>query len=174
MADADEDYGGAGGGADGANELVPGEEQHVDDSQLKIATFDKALLSGKVASGEEDEDEAFKSRGKLYVWAEKAWKERATGEVKLSRSRTTGRVRFLVRQEKMCVRALPPRRGRARAGDVDPRPPPLLPVFLARCPPCPPLTRPPARPRPPPLFPLPSPATASRSARTTSSRPRRS
>ena len=46
--------------ADGGDQLVAGEDQHVDDSQLKLPEFDRAAFNSRVASGEEDEDVLFK------------------------------------------------------------------------------------------------------------------
>jgi hypothetical protein len=40
----------------GGNQLVVGEESHVDDSQLKLPEFDLASFNQRVATGEEDED----------------------------------------------------------------------------------------------------------------------
>lgn len=52
---ADEEYDGEEG-----NQLVAGEDQHVDDSQLKLPEFDRAAFNTRVASGEEDEDVLYK------------------------------------------------------------------------------------------------------------------
>lgn len=53
---ADEDYDNEGG-----DQLVAGEESHVDDSQLKLPDFDRAAFNQRVSSGEEDEDVTFKT-----------------------------------------------------------------------------------------------------------------
>jgi FKBP-type peptidyl-prolyl cis-trans isomerase len=53
-----------------------------------------------VATGEEDEEEVYKQRSKLYRFKDKEWKERGTGEAKLLRNPKTGQTRFLLRQER--------------------------------------------------------------------------
>jgi hypothetical protein len=95
MADHDDDD--AGGG----NELLAEDSGHVDDSQFKIAAFDGSTFTGPVPTGEENDESMFLQRGKLFAVIGKEWKERATGDVKLSKDRTSGRVRFIVRQEKV-------------------------------------------------------------------------
>nr|PVC51767.1 Ran binding protein 1 [Theileria orientalis] len=59
----------------------------------------------KVETGEEDEEVFWKQRSKLYRWATDTdgtgvWKERGLGESKLLKHKTTGKIRFLLRQEK--------------------------------------------------------------------------
>uniref|UniRef100_A0A3B0MXM3 RAN binding protein 1, putative n=1 Tax=Theileria annulata TaxID=5874 RepID=A0A3B0MXM3_THEAN len=59
----------------------------------------------KVETGEEDEDVFWSQRSKLYRWSTDTdgsgvWKERGLGESKLLRHRETGKIRFLLRQEK--------------------------------------------------------------------------
>jgi len=63
-----------------------------------------------VNSGEEDEEEAFRRRAKLYRYAHEEqpaeWKERGTGEVKIMRHPETGSARIIMRREKtmrMCA-----------------------------------------------------------------------
>merc|ERR1719234_473777 len=63
-----------------------------------------------VNSGEDDEEEAFKRRAKLYRYAHEEspaeWKERGTGEVKIMRHPETGSARIIMRREKtmrMCA-----------------------------------------------------------------------
>jgi len=80
---------------------VEGEENHVDDSQLKISKFDASQFSGKLATGEESDEVLFTDRGKLYVKVGAEWKERATGPVKLSMVKTLNKVRFIVRTDKI-------------------------------------------------------------------------
>ncbi|KAK2198053.1 bifunctional Ran binding domain/Ran binding protein RanBP1-like/Ran-specific GTPase-activating protein 1 [Babesia duncani] len=58
-----------------------------------------------VETGEEDEDIFWQQRSKLYRWATDTdgngvWKERGLGESKLLKHKTTGKIRFLLRQEK--------------------------------------------------------------------------
>ena len=95
MADHEDEDGG------GGNELVAGEESHVDDSQFKIAAFDGSTFTGPVPTGEENDETVFLQRGKLFAVVGKEWKERATGDIKLAKDRTSGRVRFIVRQDKV-------------------------------------------------------------------------
>lgn len=63
-----------------------------------------SLKAVDVKTGEEDEEVVWHQRSKLYRWAksdpEPDWKERGLGESKLLRHKTTGRIRFLLRQEK--------------------------------------------------------------------------
>ncbi|PFH38771.1 putative ran binding family protein 1 [Besnoitia besnoiti] len=62
----------------------------------------------QVETGEEDEEVFWKSRSKLYRWvsaggdskAAGEWKERGIGEAKLLRHKQSGKIRFLLRQEK--------------------------------------------------------------------------
>ncbi|GIX64331.1 ran binding family protein 1, putative [Babesia caballi] len=59
----------------------------------------------KVVTGEEDEEVFWQQRSKLYRFAtdtdgEQVWKERGLGESKLLKHKTTGKIRFLLRQEK--------------------------------------------------------------------------
>lgn len=56
-------------------------------------------------TGEENEDVFWSQRSKLYRWATDTdgsgvWKERGLGESKLLRHKETGKIRFLLRQEK--------------------------------------------------------------------------
>lgn len=51
-------------------------------------------------TGEENEKEIYSQRSKLYRFREGEWKERGLGEARLLRSKASGRVRFLLRQEK--------------------------------------------------------------------------
>ena len=82
-------------------QLIEGDEGHVDDSQLKIAKFDASKFGGAVATGEEDDDVLFSERAKLYVKLGAEFKERATGPLKLSLHRGSGKVRFLMRTDKI-------------------------------------------------------------------------
>ncbi|KFG31853.1 putative ran binding family protein 1 [Toxoplasma gondii RUB] len=62
----------------------------------------------QVETGEEDEDVFWKHRSKLYRWVSSTgdaqaageWKERGIGDAKLLRHKETGKIRFLLRQEK--------------------------------------------------------------------------
>jgi hypothetical protein len=53
-----------------------------------------------VETGEEGEEELWSQRSKLYRFRDNEWKERGLGEAKLLKDKGTGRVRFLLRQEK--------------------------------------------------------------------------
>lgn len=53
-----------------------------------------------VETGEEMEERLYTQRSKLYRFRDGDWKERGTGEAKLLKDPVTGRVRFLLRQEK--------------------------------------------------------------------------
>uniref|UniRef100_A0A0G4GDV0 RanBD1 domain-containing protein n=1 Tax=Chromera velia CCMP2878 TaxID=1169474 RepID=A0A0G4GDV0_9ALVE len=55
-----------------------------------------------VVTGEENEDVFWRHRSKLYRWSADTaeWKERGLGESKLLTNKETGRIRFLLRQEK--------------------------------------------------------------------------
>merc|ERR1712048_762560 len=50
-------------------------------------------------TGEENEEELFKYRSKLYRWNNKEWKERATGEFRFLKNKQNNKIRCLVRQE---------------------------------------------------------------------------
>jgi len=59
----------------------------------------------EVVTGEEREETFWKHRAKLYRWGKESgsageWKERGLGEAKLLRHKDTGKIRFLLRQEK--------------------------------------------------------------------------
>ncbi|KAK1442831.1 ran binding protein [Babesia gibsoni] len=59
----------------------------------------------KVVTGEEDEEVFWQQRSKLYRFGtdtdgEQVWKERGLGESKLLKHKVTGKIRFLLRQEK--------------------------------------------------------------------------
>jgi len=54
----------------------------------------------KVDTGEEDEEELYSQRSKLYRFRDGEWKERGTGEAKILKHRETGKIRFLLRQER--------------------------------------------------------------------------
>lgn len=56
---ADDEQDDAGGGAPEA--LIVGDEKHVDDSQLKIAAFDSSQFTGRLASGEENDEVLFQT-----------------------------------------------------------------------------------------------------------------
>ena len=81
----------------GENELV--EEEEV--TQIEGWTAEVTLeVKDKVDTGEEDEEEMYSQRSKLFRMKDGEWKERGTGLAKLLKHRKTGAVRFLLRQEK--------------------------------------------------------------------------
>merc|ERR1739845_287481 len=53
----------------------------------------------KLPTGEENEEEVYKCRTKLYRWSNKEWKERATGDFRFLKNTVNGKIRCLVRQE---------------------------------------------------------------------------
>jgi len=53
-----------------------------------------------IATGEESEEQLYCQRSKLYRFKDGEWKERGLGEAKLLKNKESGRVRFLLRQEK--------------------------------------------------------------------------
>ncbi|CAJ1425839.1 unnamed protein product [Effrenium voratum] len=59
-----------------------------------------AGFTGRVPTGEEDEEEIYTQRSKLYRFKDAEWKERGLGDSKLLRHRVTGRIRYMMRQEK--------------------------------------------------------------------------
>ena len=60
------------------------------------------LTEVQTSTGEEDDDVLYTQRSALYRFdsAVSEWKERGKGDVKLLKSKTTGKVRVLMRQEK--------------------------------------------------------------------------
>lgn len=79
------------------------EEEEVVEGDWKARKVDVHEI--KVETGEEDEEVFWKQRSKLYRWATDSdgtgvWKERGLGESKLLKHKTTGKIRFLLRQEK--------------------------------------------------------------------------
>lgn len=53
-----------------------------------------------LVTGEENDDVSSKFRAKLYRYVDKQWKERGIGELKFLKSKATGKIRILMRQEK--------------------------------------------------------------------------
>mmetsp|Transcript_51588 Transcript_51588/g.122751 ORF Transcript_51588/g.122751 Transcript_51588/m.122751 type:complete len:291 (+) Transcript_51588:153-1025(+) len=54
----------------------------------------------QIEFGDEDEEQLYAQRSKLFRWREGEWKERGIGEARLLKSKASGHVRFLMRQEK--------------------------------------------------------------------------
>lgn len=74
------------------------ESQPIDDGYTPLV---KLTDSYEVKSGEEDEQELFSNRGKLYRYDQptKAWKERGVGNIKILQHNVTGKMRVLMRRE---------------------------------------------------------------------------
>ncbi|KAH8739628.1 Ran-binding protein [Cryptosporidium ryanae] len=58
------------------------------------------LTQVEVMTGEEDEEEFWNHRAKLYRYVNGEWKERGLGNAKLLQHKETKKIRFLLRQEK--------------------------------------------------------------------------
>lgn len=58
------------------------------------------LKQVEVMTGEEEEEEFWKHRAKLYRYVNGEWKERGLGNAKLLQHKETKKIRFLLRQEK--------------------------------------------------------------------------
>ena len=58
---------------------------------------------GSISTGEEDEEEMFRHRAKLYRYDRdnKAWKERGVGDIKVLRNPKTGNARILMRRDQI-------------------------------------------------------------------------
>lgn len=54
----------------------------------------------EVETGEENEEEIYSQRSKLYRFKEGEWKERGLGDAKLLKHKESGEIRFMLRQEK--------------------------------------------------------------------------
>merc|ERR1712039_940750 len=57
-------------------------------------------LLDRIDSGEESEKLLYSQRSKLYRFRDGEWKDRGVGEAKLYKHNDSGKVRFLLRQEK--------------------------------------------------------------------------
>ena len=53
-----------------------------------------------LVTGEENDEVIVKFRSKLYRFADKQWKERGIGEIKLLKNKDSNKIRVLMRQEK--------------------------------------------------------------------------
>merc|ERR1719311_687574 len=53
-----------------------------------------------VETGEENEEQLYSQRSKLYRFRDGDWKERGLGESKLLKHKENGKIRFMLRQEK--------------------------------------------------------------------------
>jgi len=79
------------------SEQVPAQERTVTSHGVTYT-----LKPVEAKTNEEDEDALIVLRAKLFRFAkeEKEWKERGTGEVKLLKHKTTGKIRVLMRRDK--------------------------------------------------------------------------
>ncbi|RKO97494.1 Ran binding protein 1, partial [Caulochytrium protostelioides] len=77
------------------DEVEPSAEIHFE-PVMKLETLEK------IETMEEEEDVIFKMRARLFRFdkEEPAWKERGTGDAKLLKHKTTGRIRLLMRRDK--------------------------------------------------------------------------
>mmetsp|Transcript_41895 Transcript_41895/g.76126 ORF Transcript_41895/g.76126 Transcript_41895/m.76126 type:complete len:288 (-) Transcript_41895:88-951(-) len=57
-------------------------------------------VKDRVQMGDEDDEQLYAQRSKLFRWRDGEWKERGIGEARLLKSRESGQVRFLMRQER--------------------------------------------------------------------------
>ena len=55
----------------------------------------------EVKTGEEDEDELFESRARLFRFVGGEWKERGLGVLKILQHRESGRIRLLMRRDQV-------------------------------------------------------------------------
>ena len=81
---------------DAGNELV--QEEEVTEVAGWTPEFTAELVSANI--GEEDEECIYEQRSKLYRFKDDEWKERGLGTAKLLKSKDSGYIRFLMRQEK--------------------------------------------------------------------------
>jgi len=84
------------GGGD-EDRFVPQEEVTLVQGWTPSITLE---VCGSIETGEEGEREIYSQRSKLYRFRDGEWKERGLGEARLLKNKSTGRVRFLLRQEK--------------------------------------------------------------------------
>lgn len=77
------------------------EAEEVDNPEEEVKGDWKAvdLPEIEVVTGEENCDAIYKTRARLYRWADEQWKERGTGDLKLLRNKETKRVSLVMRQE---------------------------------------------------------------------------
>lgn len=57
------------------------------------------LPDQEIKSGEEETDEVFSVRAKLYRWRDAQWKERGVGQAKILKHKVTSRHSFILRQD---------------------------------------------------------------------------
>ena len=98
------------GGGGGASEEGAGDGAEVAPEEESTAQYAPVVKLQEVAvtTGEEDEEPLYTQRAALYRFdaAVSEWKERGKGDVKLLKSKSSGKVRALMRQEKtlkLCI-----------------------------------------------------------------------
>lgn len=87
--------------AEGGN--ASGDERYYPEEELTEGNWNTPQVELKqveVMTGEEDEEEFWKHRAKLYRFVNGEWKERGVGNAKLLQHKETKKIRFLLRQEK--------------------------------------------------------------------------
>ncbi|OII75525.1 uncharacterized protein cubi_02046 [Cryptosporidium ubiquitum] len=80
-----------------------GDERYYPEEELTEGNWNTPQVELKqveVMTGEEDEEEFWKHRAKLYRFVNGEWKERGVGNAKLLQHKETKKIRFLLRQEK--------------------------------------------------------------------------
>jgi len=80
----------------------PEEEDQNYNPEEEVAEGDWKLVDlpdKEVKSGEEETDELFNARAKLYRWRDGQWKERGVGQAKLLKHKGTGKISFILRQD---------------------------------------------------------------------------
>jgi len=100
-------FGSSSGGVAAASGAVVAEAEADDDEYEEVEVTEvtgwkpsvSLEVKDEVATGEEEEEQIYAQRSKLYRWKDEEWKERGVGEARLLRNRE-GAVRFLMRQEK--------------------------------------------------------------------------
>eukprot|EP00923_Selenidium_pygospionis_P047415 GHVN01081823.1.p2 GENE.GHVN01081823.1~~GHVN01081823.1.p2 ORF type:complete len:202 (+),score=37.18 GHVN01081823.1:1814-2419(+) len=81
------------------------EDNFVEEAELTEGNWNTPQVDVKevdVITGEEDEELFWNHRAKLFRWAKDSneWKQRGLGDARLLKHKTTGKIRFLLRQDK--------------------------------------------------------------------------
>ena len=88
-----------------ADVMSPQSEQATPDASFESSFEFTPLVTlpelSDIKSGEEDEEELFSEHAKLYRFADKQWKDRGRGHIKILRHKMTGKIRLLMRREKI-------------------------------------------------------------------------
>eukprot|EP00927_Polykrikos_kofoidii_P064233 TRINITY_DN5932_c0_g1_i10.p1 TRINITY_DN5932_c0_g1~~TRINITY_DN5932_c0_g1_i10.p1 ORF type:complete len:531 (-),score=99.17 TRINITY_DN5932_c0_g1_i10:359-1789(-) len=89
-----------------AGDIVAGDQEELVFEEEEVTTIPgwtpsvTLQVHDVVETGEENEEELYSQRSKLYRFRDGEWKERGLGDAKLLKHRETGKVRFFMRQEK--------------------------------------------------------------------------